>query len=247
MDLANMLSTHREQVLERWTDAVKAGIAPGALPQLELEDHVPTFLDEMARALRSGTSVESSDNAAEHGVQRFRLGFSLDNVVHESQIGSGISIQPTKVRLRTLLEEVELSARAEAEQKRIDLRVNVDEDFELTVDKRLTHSALTNLVRNAVKFTHERGSVEVRAQRNGTTLTIEVEDSCGGLPPGAAEKAFVPFAQLGSDRSGFGLGLPIAKQAADAHGGKIRVDNLPGKGCIFALELPSLAPRVARG
>jgi signal transduction histidine kinase len=39
-------------------------------------------------------------------------------------------------------------------------------------------------------------------------------------------------------QTGFGLGLAIAKQAADAHGGTIRVQNLPGKGCVFVLELP---------
>jgi len=43
---------------------------------------------------------------------------------------------------------------------------------------------------------------------------------------------------LDSGQSGFGLGLAIAKQAADAHGGSIRVQNLPGKGCVFVLELP---------
>lgn len=44
---------------------------------------------------------------------------------------------------------------------------------------------------------------------------------------------------FGTDRSGFGLDLAIAKQAADAHGGAIRAQNLPGKGSIFILELPS--------
>jgi len=45
--------------------------------------------------------------------------------------------------------------------------------------------------------------------------------------------------RLESRESGFGLGLAIAKQAVDAHAGNIRVQNLPGKGCIFVLELPA--------
>jgi signal transduction histidine kinase len=106
------------------------------------------------------------------------------------------------------------------------------------VDPRLVSSALTNLVRNAVKFTHQGGTVEIRARVAEERVSIEVEDGCGGLPPGFVERAFAPFAQMGADRTGFGLGLAIAKQAADAHGGSIRVQNLPGKGCIFVLELP---------
>jgi signal transduction histidine kinase len=69
-------------------------------------------------------------------------------------------------------------------------------------------------------------------------LVIEVEDCCGGLPPGKVEEAFAPFVRLDTKQSGFGLGLAIAKQAVDAHGGAIRVQNLPGKGCVFVLELP---------
>ena len=115
-------------------------------------------------------------------------------------------------------------------------------DLTIHVDQRLVRSALSNLVRNAVKFSHTGGSVTVRARGNAERVLIEVEDSCGGLPSGMVQQAFAPFAQLGADRSGFGLGLAIAKQAADAHHGVIRVQDLPGKGCIFALELPILPP-----
>jgi len=76
---------------------------------------------------------------------------------------------------------------------------------------------------------------------------IEIEDSCGGLPPGKVEAALAPFVRLDVSQDGFGLGLAIARQAVDAHGGSIRVQNVPGKGCIFVLELPfgtvPLAPR----
>jgi signal transduction histidine kinase len=349
MNLGEMLAAKKDRVLQRWTETVRGGIDPAATPRLEIIDHLPSFLDEVARALCKGKCVETSEIAAEHGVQRFALGFSLDAVVREygalydaiveeaaaaavattteerdaltgcvitgiadavseyqrqrdaeqqrqanehfafvahelrnplgsaltalslllsrgkisdkrladilhrslrrmsdlieaslrvARLGNSIAIQPTKVMLRRLLVDVEASASAEAEAKGVELRVDVEGDLELFVDTRLVHSALTNLVRNAVKFTHEGGSVQIRAKRERSCLLIEVEDRCGGLPPGAAEKAFVPFAQMGSDRTGFGLGLPIAKQAADAHGGTIRIQNLPGKGCIFALELP---------
>jgi signal transduction histidine kinase len=80
--------------------------------------------------------------------------------------------------------------------------------------------------------------VELRGQVANGHAVIEIEDCCGGLPPGKVEEAFAPFVRLDDRQSGFGLGLAIAKQAVDAHAGTIRVQNLPGKGCIFVLELP---------
>jgi light-regulated signal transduction histidine kinase (bacteriophytochrome) len=95
-----------------------------------------------------------------------------------------------------------------------------------------------NVLGNAVKFTHEGSAISVRAQRHDGGITVEVEDCCGGLPRGNTTELFEPFVQRGENRTGFGLGLAIVKQALEAHGGRVSVRNLPGKGCVFALELP---------
>lgn len=165
----------------------------------------------------------------------------IESTLRGAQVASGITVHRERVKLRGVLEDAELSAAAAAEAKSVGMSLRVPDDLELFVDPRLLSSAVTNLVSNAVKFTHPGGAIEVRATGDDSRVTIEVEDACGGLPPGAVEKAFAPFAQLGTDRSGFGLGLAIAKQAVDAHGGSLRIQNLPGKGCIFVLELPVAA------
>src|SRR2546428_119009 len=85
------------------------------------------------------------------------------------------------------------------------------------------------------------GTVTVRLRPIEGRARFEVEDECGGLPPGAAERLFDPFVQLGPDRSGFGLGLAIARQAVEAHGGNLAVHDLQGKGCVFLLEIPASA------
>jgi hypothetical protein len=110
--------------------------------------------------------------------------------------------------------------------------------IEVRGDARFLRSSLGNLVRNAVKFTREGTKVTLRARREGTRVLLEIEDECGGLPPGVLEKAFEPFVQLGKDQSGFGLGLAIAREAAQAHGGGVSAVDLPGRGCCFTLELP---------
>jgi signal transduction histidine kinase len=69
-------------------------------------------------------------------------------------------------------------------------------------------------------------------------VEIEVEDECGGIPTSEGDpfQAFGP--RRGTDRTGLGLGLSIARKAARAHGGDIYTRNLPGKGCIFVIALP---------
>ncbi|MEP7308229.1 MAG: HAMP domain-containing sensor histidine kinase [Acidobacteriota bacterium] len=140
--------------------------------------------------------------------------------------------------MRTLFEEAEISSLAEAESKGVELRLVLETDARVDVDIRLVRSAIGNLLGNGIKYTASGGSVELRGKIVDGRAIIQVEDCCGGLPPGKVEEAFAPFVRLDSGHSGFGLGLAIAKQAAEAHGGNIRVQNLPGKGCIFVLELP---------
>jgi len=146
-----------------------------------------------------------------------------------------------------LIEDVEIAAFPSAEAKGIELRVKLQDDGVLEVDTRLIRSALGNLLHNAVKYSHAGSVVELRGSLANQRAVLEVEDGCGGLAPGKVEAAFAPFVRLDKNQSGFGLGLAIARQAVDAHGGSIRVQNLPGKGCIFILELPfGTAPLAAR-
>lgn len=165
----------------------------------------------------------------------------IDHSLRDLRIGAGVDLQPQSVKLDEMLAEATEGALIDAESKGVRVSVRVAPDTACVLDRRLVTSAVSNLVRNAIKFTHDGGAVEVRGQCGAGRTTIEVEDECGGLPPGAVEEAFTPFAQFGSKKGGFGLGLAIAKQAADAHGGGLRIQNLPGRGCIFVLEVPDVS------
>ena len=95
-----------------------------------------------------------------------------------------------------------------------------------------------NLLNNAFKYTHAGGRVVLRALRTDGHVQIEVEDECGGIP-GCADDSFKAFSDRRmNDRTGLGLGLSIARKAIKLHGGDIHVRNLPGKGCVFVIELP---------
>lgn len=115
----------------------------------------------------------------------------------------------------------------------------------MTADERLLTSAVGNLVQNALKFTRAGGTVVVRARAEREYVVIEVEDECGGLPPGRQEQLFQPFVQESANRSGLGLGLTITRRAVAAHGGQVHVRDLPGKGCVFTIHLPRAPADVA--
>lgn len=167
-----------------------------------------------------------------------RLRALIDQTLVEGELQAGVDLRLEPTPVDELLRGLEAECAADAERRRIALRLECEGGLVVPSDQRYLHSALSNLVRNALKFSHEGGEVVVRARRGAAKVLIEVEDECGGLPAGSIEKLFNPFVQVGADRSGFGLGLAIAKQATEAHGGSLRVHDLPGKGCVFTLELP---------
>ena len=103
---------------------------------------------------------------------------------------------------------------------------------------RLLTAAVGNLVQNALKFTHPGTTVRLRAHTARDRVLIDVEDECGGLPTEMHANLLRPFVQAGANRTGLGLGLSICTKAMRTMGGEMRIRDLPGKGCVFTLDLP---------
>jgi signal transduction histidine kinase len=105
-------------------------------------------------------------------------------------------------------------------------------------NRELLLAALANLLQNAFKFTHAHTQVTLNAYAAGERVLIDVKDNCGGLAPGHAETMFTPFSRRNDDKTGLGLGLPIARQSVEANGGILSVLDVPGTGCVFTISLP---------
>ena len=99
----------------------------------------------------------------------------------------------------------------------------------------LLHGANRHIARRAVTLC---AMIVLRVSTTADRVRFEIEDECGGLEPGVADSMFEPFAQQGADRSGLGLGLAICLRGVEAIGGVLRVHDLPGKGCVFVVDLP---------
>jgi two-component system OmpR family sensor kinase len=131
-------------------------------------------------------------------------------------------------------------ARFEAEAMKRGLRFSAGGDAPVIANADLLHRAVENVVRNAVKFTREGTTVEVRVQTTRSSATLTVTDHGPGITPSELEKVFDPFyrGDAGQGTAGFGLGLAIAQRAVDAHGGTIRAANVAGGGLQVEIELP---------
>jgi len=138
-----------------------------------------------------------------------------------------------------LIEELAAAATLLADANGITLTVvPPDGAVAIEADRQVLAAAVTNLLQNAFKFTRPRTAVTLRVRASADRVSIEVEDECGGLPAGNATDLFRPFEQRSTDRTGLGLGLAFSRWAAEANQGRISTRNLPGKGCVFAIDLP---------
>jgi two-component system, OmpR family, sensor histidine kinase BaeS len=108
---------------------------------------------------------------------------------------------------------------------------------ELDVDPYRLRQVLSNLVSNALNHMQEGGRLEVSARQDGASARIEVADSGPGIPPDRLEQVFERFVKSG-DSTGSGLGLSIARDLVEAHGGTIAAANRPEGGAVFTITLP---------
>ncbi len=236
--VSGIASAVSEYTLQRDAELLRQANEHFAFIAHELRNPLSSAITAFALLKAKGNLPVGVPAVAALGRSLRRTNELIDQTLQIARVASGIELRRAPTTIRALFEDAELGAISEAQTKGVELRSTIAEDARIALDIRLVRSALGNLLRNAVKYTHAGGTVEVRGGISNGRLEIEVEDCCGGLEPGKVEQAFAPFVRLDHQQPGFGLGLAIAKQAVDAHGGSIRVQNLPGKGCIFVLQLP---------
>jgi signal transduction histidine kinase len=165
----------------------------------------------------------------------------LDHSFAEVRLASGAS-RLERVLVSELVEQIGADGSIEANSREMALTCDPGEPgLHVRVDRQLITAALANLLHNAFKFTRANGHVSLRTSTTAESVQFEIEDECGGLPPGKADELFLPFEQRGDDRSGLGLGLDIARRSVEACGGRLEVRDVPGSGCVFTMSLPSTA------
>jgi signal transduction histidine kinase len=150
-----------------------------------------------------------------------------------------------------LLDEVVLSVAEDAEFEAQARHCHVNSQisagsWEVRGDASLLHSAIENVVRNAIRYTRDDSMVEIHLERKksaaGSEAVVRVTDCGDGVPPHALEKLFQPFYRLddarGRQTGGVGLGLAITERAVRFHGGRVAATNRAEGGLMVEIHLP---------
>ena len=193
--------------------------------------------------LKSGSVGIGGSTGAVLGRSLIGLRDLIDRSLSEVRLDAGTE-RRERVSMPVFMDEVTVAANLHAEYRDIRLTVGgVSPDLAVTADPHLLASAVMNLLQNAFKYTRPHGLVTLRTSAENGRVLIEVEDECGGFARDeTATEMFQPFGdRRKDDRSGLGLGLTISRRAVQASGGEIRTRNIPGKGCVFTIDLPAAA------
>ncbi len=147
------------------------------------------------------------------------------------------------IDLTIWLKELADSYVAQALEKNLSFTLDLPpQPINVEVNPDLLHQAVTNLLNNACKYTPDGGTVELSLLRRSPWAIIQVKDSGIGIPPQDLPYIFERFYRIDKKRSrktgGFGLGLAIAQQIAQVHGGEINVSSTFGRGSSFQIKLP---------
>lgn len=151
------------------------------------------------------------------------------------------TVAKESVELSDLLEDICEDARfeAQAEDKQVLLKAR---PVSVTGDPALLHSIFDNIVRNAIRHTPSGSTVSVAIEADANFVTVAITDQGRGVPESQLHHIFDPFVRVSSARErvsgGHGLGLAIARRAAELHGGRIRAENHSSGGLRIEIALP---------
>ena len=173
-----------------------------------------------------------------------RLDHLIQDILDISRLESDtMRFIPEKTDVKTMVEETVETMQSSADVKNIKINLELKDDIpELTIDKERIKQVIINLLNNAIKFSPDNSSINVKVRREKDDILFEVQDFGRGVPEDKQIKIFETFYQVDSkgDRKfgGVGLGLSISKGIIQAHSGDIWVESTLDTGSTFRFTLP---------
>jgi len=246
--------------------ALEAALKPVALALLAWRERARNaFWHEMQDDLRYMVTTSLRDplyeamEAVEAGARR-RPGEATDDIwerlraAHErmealvrgflefQELSTTRALRQDPHDLRELLEQVAAEAQVDAGQHKVTLDIAMPPDaVPVLGDGLYLRRMMAHLLRNAVHFTPQGGTVRVTLRVMNDMAELRIRDDGPGIPPAEVERAFRPFHRLaGAEQRGpgAGIGLSLVKQVAERHGGQVRLESRPGQGTTVQVVLP---------
>jgi len=144
------------------------------------------------------------------------------------------------IEIGPFIAAIQLAAVLEANSARCELTVVVQPDIFVRGDRHLLASAVANLLHCGVAGTQRDGEVFLSARTRDGRVIIDVEDSCTGLAPEALRQMIEGFEQRSGGKSALGAALDSARKAVEANSGTLSARAIPGKGCLYTIDLPEV-------
>jgi signal transduction histidine kinase len=169
---------------------------------------------------------------------------TMDRFLHAERFRKGkVQLRPGRIHVKQLLNEIVAQCSYQAKEKGLQLRVEAPDECVITSDRELLSLILQNLLSNAVKYC-PRGEVAVAAKSSEQgACSISVADQGPGIAPNRLDELFSAFTRGETHgQPGVGLGLSIARQAAQYLGAKLWAESAPGKGSTFFIQIPESLP-----
>lgn len=213
---------------------------------------------DIAHELRTPLSVQKAYlEALEDGVYPLSVD-NLHPILEQNQIlnrlvedlrtlaladAGQLRLDMAPANMEIIARQVVARFRPQAESKNIQLTFNSNGQVpDQMLDAGRIEQILGNLLSNALRHTPDQGQIAIELEQQGNQLRLSIHDSGAGIPAEAMDHLFERFYRTDKSRSreagGTGLGLTIAQQLAQAHGGSIQAANHPAGGALFVLSLP---------
>jgi two-component system sensor histidine kinase CpxA len=199
---------------------------------------------------RQRSSPESADMLDRIELEASRLNELIGRILTLARLEDGEQRVPrAAVPLNELVLNVAEDAEFEAQARHCHVRCSISEgEWGVPGDASLLHSAIENVVRNAIRYTRAGTSAEIQLEKadgqKGAEAVLRVSDSGPGVPEDALDKMFEPFYRLDDARGrltgGVGLGLAITDRAVRFHGGRVTAFNRAEGGLTVEIRLPLL-------
>jgi len=257
-------------LLEQLCTQIAGAVRAVQLYELEIEEHLKLerekgerlqFINALAHELKTPlTSIVASgglllEELEEEGESpRIRLMENMIRGTHalEDRLTELLDMAKMEVLgfkltfelldIRPVLQNVVSGLLPVANQKKQSFTLNIPPSVRMVkADKQRIEQILFNLLTNAIKFTSERGKIQLRLLEKETELLVEVKDDGVGITKAEQARIFTPYYRIEADRQrfpGLGLGLTLSKQLVELHGGKMWVESEQEKGSIFVFSLP---------
>jgi PAS domain S-box-containing protein len=201
-------------------------------------------IDILLQGLLGSVSAQQGELLATAKSDCERLTKLVKELLNLSRLESGkYQLKKESIHLPALVEEALKHLRVPFRMKEIEFETAIASTIpDFPADREQLSWVITNLVGNALRYTPNGGKVKISAERENGVVQVSVADSGRGIPAEALDSIFEKFVQVkqpaDSTPGSVGLGLAIAKEVVEAHGGKIWVTSEVGKGSTFAFTIP---------